>query len=123
VLDRIAEIAAAGGLAGARGLSPAVADRVEEAIRFVPTEASAQAIRCFRGETGISQIRGGLRQVPLGPVGALTFYFDIPVAVRSAARLALAVRGATDIEHANDLLHALGVRTELDLEREHAARQ
>ncbi len=52
VLERIAEVAAAGGLAGARGLTPAVVDRLDEAVAAVPTEASAQALRCFRGETG-----------------------------------------------------------------------
>ena len=46
-----------------------------------------------------------------------TVYFDVAVAVRSAARLAAAVDSAESLEGANDALHALGVRTELDLER------
>ena len=40
---------------------------------------------------------------------------------RSAARLAAAARGAADLEAAHDRLNALGVLTELDLEREAAA--
>jgi hypothetical protein len=118
VLDRVAEVAAAGGLAGMRGLTPSAAARLEEAVRHVPTEASAQALRCFRGETGTATIRRGLRTVALSPIGALTIYFDVPAALGSAARLAHAVRDAQDIEDANERLHALGVRTELDLERE-----
>jgi hypothetical protein len=51
------------------------------------------------------------------PVGALTFYFDALATLTAAAPLARAVRGAGDIEEANDRLHALGVPTELDLER------
>jgi ribulose-5-phosphate 4-epimerase/fuculose-1-phosphate aldolase len=54
VWARVAEVAAVGGLAGARGLTPPVAARLEEAVRHVPTEASAQALRAFRGETGES---------------------------------------------------------------------
>jgi hypothetical protein len=38
--------------------------------------------------------------------------------VRSAARLAAAVADARDLDHANEILNALGVRTELDYERD-----
>ena len=80
------------------------------------------ALRCYAGETGSATIRRGLRTVPLSPLGALTFYLDASAAVESAARLALAVMDADSLEDANEILHALGVRTELDLEREAAAR-
>jgi len=125
VLERLAEVAAAGGLAGARGLTPAVAERIEEAVRVVPTEASAQALHCFRGAIGTAAIRQGRRTVELSPAGALTFYFDPVAALRSAARLAAAVTDARDLEHANEILHGLGVRTELDYERDalHTVRQ
>jgi hypothetical protein len=117
VLERVAEIAAAGGLAGVRGLTPPVAERLEAAAKVVPTEASAQALRCFRGETGSATIRRGRRSVELTPAGALTFYFDVTAALGSAARLARAVEGTTDLEAANDAVHGLGIRTELDYER------
>ena len=125
VLARLAEVGAAGGLAGARGLTPAVAERLEEAVRVVPTEASAQALRCFRGEIGAATIRQGRRTVELSPAGALTFYFDPVAAVRSAARLAAAVMDARDLDDANEILHGMGVRTELDYERDalHTVRQ
>jgi hypothetical protein len=125
VLERIAEVAAAGGFAGARGLTAPVAARLEQAVEAVPTEASAQALRCFRGETGTATIRQGRRTVELSPVGALTFYFDVAAAVGSAARLAAAVMDAGDLDHANELLHGMGVRTELDYERDalHTVRQ
>jgi hypothetical protein len=118
VLARLAEVGAAGGLAGARGLTPAVAERLEEAVGVVPTEASAQAIRCFRGALGRAEIRSGRRTVELSPAGALTFYFDPLAALRSAARLAAAVIDAPDLEAANEILHGLGVYTELDYERD-----
>lgn len=118
VLERLAEVGAAGGLAGARGLTPRVAERLEEAVDAVPTEASAGALRCFRGEIGRYEIRGGRRSVELSPAGALTFYFDPIAALRSAARLAAAVMDARDLEDANEILHGLGVYTELDYERD-----
>jgi hypothetical protein len=125
VLERIAEVAAAGGFAGARGLTAPVAARLDRAVEAVPTEASAQALRCFRGETGTATIRQGRRTVELSPVGALTFFFDVTAAVGSAARLAAAVMDARDLDHANERLHELDVRTELDYERDalHTVRQ
>ena len=116
-LERLGEVAAAGGLAGMRGLTEPVAARLEEAMREVPTEASAQAVRAFRGERGRTAIREGRRIVHLSPIAAATFYFDVAVAVRTAARLAAAVRDARDLEDANDILNGLGTRTELDAER------
>ena len=118
VFERIAEVAAAGGFAGARGLTPPVAARLEQAVEAIPTEASAQALRCFHGATGSDTIRQGRRTVELSPAGALTFYFDVAKAIWSAARLAATVVDARDLEHANELLSARGVRTELDYERD-----
>lgn len=120
VLARIAEVAAAGGGRGAVGLEPAVLDRVERAASGVPTEASALALQAARGRTGAIPIRGGRRTVHLSPVAALAFGFDVATAIGSAARCAAHVRGADSLHHANDLLTAQGIRTELDYEREHA---
>jgi hypothetical protein len=117
LLARVAELAAAGGVAGMRGLTAPVARRLEEAVTVVPTEASAQALRCFRGERGTATIRGGRRTVELSPIGATTIYFDPEAAIGSAARLAAAVYDAQSLEEANDALRALGVSTELDYER------
>jgi hypothetical protein len=118
VLERIAEVAAAGGFAGARGLTPAIAARLEQAVEAVPTEASAQALACFHGAVGETTIRHGRRTVELSPVGALTFYFDVAKAIWSAGRLAAAVIDAEDLEAANEILRGLGIRTELDYERD-----
>lgn len=116
-LDRLAALSAAGALVGAAGLSPELARELEEATRQVPTEASAQAVRCARGETGTALIRRGRRTVPLSPLGAITFYFDASRAVSSVATLASAVGDASGLEEANNRLNALGLRTELDYER------
>jgi hypothetical protein len=116
VLERLAEVGVAGGLAGAVGLTPEVASLLEHAVDNVPTEASAQAVAAFRGVSGTIPIRDGRRTVPLSPLATVTFFFLVPAAVRSAARLALAVRDAADLDEANAILRSLGVRTELDWE-------
>jgi hypothetical protein len=121
-LARLAEVAAAGGLVGARGLTDAVASRLEQAIEVIPTEASAQAVRAFRGGAGQVSIRGGARTVELSPIASITFYLEVEAMIRATGRLARAVDGARSLEEANAALNAIGVRTELDLERE-AVRQ
>jgi hypothetical protein len=120
VLERLGEVARAGGLAGAVGLTPEVAGLLEQAVATVPTEASAQAVRAFRGVSGEVPIRDGRRTVLLSPLAAVTFFFLVPAAVRSAARLALAVRDAADLDEANAILRSLGVQTELDWEIKHS---
>jgi hypothetical protein len=121
VSDRLADVARAGGLAGARGITPPIAERLEEAIRHVPTEASAQAVRGFRGHSGPTTIRGGRRTLELTPAVALTVYFDVTVAIEATAPLARAVYDAESLDEASETLRAMGVRSELDWELEAAA--
>jgi hypothetical protein len=118
VLERIARVAAAGGLCGARGLTEPVAQRLEGSLALVPTEASAQAVRAFRGASGTVAIRGGARRFELTSLAAQTMFLDVAVTVEAVGRLATAVAPAASLEQANDALHALDVRTELDLERD-----
>jgi len=121
VLERVAEVAAAGGLRGVWGLTPVDAAALEAAVAEVPTEASAMAVRCARGAYGSAPIREGRRTVPLSPVGALTFFLEPAATIGSAARLAAAVADCGSLDDAQAVLAARGVRTELDYEREHAA--
>jgi hypothetical protein len=118
VLARLAQLERAGGLLGRLPIDEAVASRLDQAVAAVPTEASALALQAFRGASGPVAIRDGRRQVDLRPLAAETVFFDPAVAVRTAARLAAAARDAPDLEAANEALHALGVQTELDWERD-----
>jgi hypothetical protein len=121
VSSRLADVAAAGGLAGARGLTPPVADRLEAAIEHVHTEASASAVKGFRGAHGVHEIRGGRRKLELMPAVALTVFYDVGVAYEVSAPLARAVADAADLGEANAILRGMGVRTELDWETDRAA--
>ena len=121
-IDRnLSELATAGGLLGAWGITPEVADRMEALAKKVGTEASALPVECFRGEQGLRAIRQGTCFVRLSPVCSVTFYLDPRVVVGRKSSLAHVVRKTKSLEEANDALHAMGLRTELDLEREMAA--
>src|SRR3954451_25072305 len=94
VLERLAEVRAAGCDLGDVPLPAAALDRVEAALAHVTTEASAMAVRCARGETGRAEIRGGRRTVPLTADGGRLVGFEPAAAIASAARLARAVAPA-----------------------------
>jgi len=122
VLDRLADVAAADGLGGVRGLTEPVAARLEGSLALVPTEASAQAVRAFRGVSGTVAIREGTRNLELTSLAAQTWYLDVAATIGAVGRLARGVADAPSLDDANHRLHELGVRTELDLERDAAAR-
>ncbi len=121
VLERIAEVARAGGQLGTWGPGPEQLTALEAAVAEVPTEASAMALRCARGETGTTTIRAGRRGVELTPAGGLIFFFDPLAALRSAARCAALVEHAGSLTHANEILLGEGIATELAYETERAA--
>jgi hypothetical protein len=123
VYERLGDVARAGGLAGVRGITPPVAERLAAAVEAVPTEASAMALRAYEGHVGPASIRGGRRTLELTPAAAMTWFFDPAIAFEATAVLAQAVAGAESLDHANRILRERGVRTELDWESgESAAR-
>jgi hypothetical protein len=109
------------GTTGEERLSAEQLDRLEKVVVEVPTEASAMALRCARGERGEVPIRQGRRNVQLTELGGVVAWFDPLRAMDSAARLAAAVRDARSLEEADALLEARGIRTELAYERDMAA--
>jgi hypothetical protein len=115
----LSKLAGAGGLLGAWALTPKVAAELEEVIKTVPTEASAIPVKCFRGAWGESAIRRDQRHVRLTPLTTLTFFISTTKLYETLGRPAQAVRGSASLDQANDALHAIGIRTELDYEREY----
>jgi hypothetical protein len=109
------------GTLGEGSLSAQQLDRLEPIAVQVPTEASAMALRCARGERGRVPIRQGRRSVELTELGGVIAWFDPLRAIATAARLAAAVRDARSLEEADAILEARGIRTELAYEREMAA--
>ena len=114
----LSRIGAAGGLLGGWSLTPQIAAELERIVQTVPTEASAIPLRCLSGAWGEQKIRGGERTVKLTPLTALTFFVSTRVVFETLSRPAQAVQRSGSLSEANDALHALGIKTELDLESE-----
>ena len=113
----LSKIPASGGLLGAWGLTPKIAEELEEVVKTVPTEASAIPLQCFRGASGTKKIRDDNRSLKLTPLTALTFFMAPTKLYETLSLPAQAVRQSSSLEEANDALHAIGIRTELDYER------
>jgi len=113
----LSRVAAAEGLLGSCSLTPKIAAELEEVIKTVSTEASTIPLRCFRGAWGSSEIRRGTRRVKLTPLTTLTFFLSTTKLYDTLGRIARAVRDSRSLDEANDALHAIGIHTELDYER------
>lgn len=106
-----------GAVLGSWGITHDALARLEEVIAVVPTEASRLPVDFFKGEFEQTSIRNGTRPVSLSISSTVTFYFS-PRVLLENSKLAQAVSKCNDIEDANDALHLLDIRTELDLERD-----
>lgn len=116
----LARVAQAGGFLGAWALTPQVAGELNTVIEKVPTEASAIPVRCAQGAWGYTGIRSDQRRVKLTPLTTLTFYLTPSVVFHTISRPAQAVAESRSLEDANEALHTIGIKSELDLERARA---
>lgn len=107
-----------GGLLGAWGMTPGVTAEMQRVIANVRTEASAIAVDCANGATGVKSIRNGTRTVTLSPVCTVTFYLSPRVLYEHVATLASAVHRATSLEAASTIICDLGIRSEYAFEQE-----
>jgi hypothetical protein len=112
------KLAAAGAWLGTTSLTPRIAAELSDVIKTVSTEASAIPVQCFHGAWGETKIRTDQRTVKLTPLTALIFFVSATKLFQTLSRPAQAVSQSSSLEAANDALHALGIRTELDLERD-----
>ena len=96
-----------------------IAARLEEAVEAVPTEASAQALALLpRRDRRDVDPPGPPHRASSRPQARSRSTSTSRRAIWSAARLAAAVIDAEDLEAANEILRARGIRTELDYERD-----
>ncbi|MCH6545360.1 MAG: DUF1152 domain-containing protein [Deltaproteobacteria bacterium] len=111
-------VAKGGGLLGAWCLTPKVVAEMLEVIKRVNTEASAIPVECALGAWGEKKIRNDERKVRMTHLTALTFFLSPSVIFQTLSRPARALVGSASLEDANAALHAIGLKTEIDLERE-----
>lgn len=116
-LERVSQIAKLGGIIQIYGLSKADLPILEKVLRKCYTEASKIPIDVFKGLYGTISIRSGSRVVDASVVQAMTILLDTKV-LFELSPLAKAVAHTSSIEEANEVLHRLGLYTELDLERD-----
>ncbi len=105
-----------GEFAGCHEMPPEVLDLMERVIENVDTEASKIPFMGARGYYGKVSIRNGI-QVDVSLISSLCFYFTASGVYRLNA-LARAVDGSETIQEASSRLNSIGIKTELDLERE-----
>ncbi len=111
-------VAKGGGFLGGWALTPRVVAELREVIKRVNTEASAIPVECALGAWGERLIRNEERTVKLTPLTAVTFFLSPSVVFQTLSRPAQALAGSNTLEEADAALHAIGLKTELDLERE-----
>ncbi|AFA39269.1 Uncharacterized protein conserved in archaea [Pyrobaculum oguniense TE7] len=117
LMNRLAEAARAGALLGSVGIGRAQIDVLESLVGRCVTEASAVAVRAFRGEHGPAAMRGGTREIVVDACALVGFRFDPSalLALNKAARLIY--QYDAPIDEAAEILLAHGMPTELHLER------
>jgi hypothetical protein len=111
-------IANEGGLLGCWGITHETLLELEKVISVVPTEASRLPVEAARGIYGENTIRGGRRKVSLSINSTLTFYLSPSVVYNKVSKTARTVSRCKNILEANEALHKLGLKTELDYELE-----
>ena len=111
-------IAQNGGILGSWGLTQDTLKIMEEVIKVVPTEASKSPVLYAKGEFQNTKIRSGLRDVDLNLCSTVTFYLDPRVVYEKISEPARVVTNCKNLEDANKALNRIGIKTELDLERE-----
>lgn len=107
-----------GGVIGSWGITSETLKLMQEVVSVVPTEASRAPVEYALGMFENSTIRSGTRQLNLNLCSTSTYYLDVGVVYEKISRTSRAVAGAKDLEDAHEKLKSIGIRTELDIERE-----
>ncbi len=118
--EQVATIATHGGYLGAWGITPNALRLLDRVLETVKTEASLVPAKAAHGVLTTTTIRDE-RTVRINPVTTVTFFLDPEVVFHHVAPLARQVKESASLDEANEALHDLGLRTELDRERWMAA--
>lgn len=111
-------IAGYGGILGSWGISTETLKLMQDVVSVVPTEASRGPVEYAMGMFEQSTIRSGTRSVNLNLCSTSTYYLDPNIIFEKISATSRAVSDATSLVNANEKLNKMGIKTELDIERE-----
>lgn len=115
--QRLATVARHGGYLGAWGITPGALSQMDRVLEKVKSEASLIPVRAAHGVLGETTIRNERIGVVINLPTTLTFYLDPQVVFEQVAYPARQLAESTSLDEANESLHRMGLRTELDRER------
>ena len=115
-------IAQNNGILGSWGITQETLSLMEKVVEVVPTEASRCPVMYARGRFNGAPIRSGMRFVDLNFSSTVTIYIDPVVLFEKISSLSRSIAECSSIDEVNDVLHELGIKSELDLERERAVK-
>lgn len=114
----IRKIAREGGLLGSWGITLDTLKELEKIVEIVPTEASRLPVEAAKGIFDRTAIRSGRRSVSISIISTITFYLSPSVVFEKISKPARTISKCGSLADANDALHKLGLKTELDYELE-----
>jgi hypothetical protein len=114
----IRKIAREGGLLGSWGITHDTLKELEKVVEIVPTEASRLPVEAAKGIFNRTTIRSGRRSVSLSVISTITFYLSPSVVFEKISKPARTISDCRSLAEANEALHNLGLKTELDYELE-----
>ncbi|MGB7292382.1 MAG: DUF1152 domain-containing protein [Thermodesulfobacteriota bacterium] len=114
----IRKIAREGGLLGSWGITHDTLKELEKIVEIVPTEASRLPVEAAKGIFDRTAIRSGRRSVSLSIISTITFYLSPSVVFEKISKPARTISDCRSLAEANEALHNLGLKTELDYELE-----
>lgn len=114
----IRKIAREGGLLGSWGITHDTLKELEKVVELVPTEASRLPVEGAKGIFNRTTIRSGRRSVSLSMISTITFYLSPSVVFEKISKPARTISECGSLAEANEALHKLGLKTELDYELE-----
>lgn len=114
----IRKIAREGGLLGSWGITHDTLKELEKIVEIVPTEASLLPVEAAKGIFNRTTIRSGRRSVSLSVISTITFYLSPSVVFEKISKPARTISDCRSLAEANEALHNLGLKTELDYELE-----
>lgn len=115
VLERIEEVAEAGGFIGVIGLWRDHAHTYEKILPKTKTESGLIPYRALKGMMRKDYIRGGSRAVDVNPTSPVIYVLETQAVIK-ATRLPKALRNTKSLAEALTKAHQLRIPTELDLE-------